>query len=379
MLIRTRPRVVASYFLNSPPDIALGFEGRAEMSVDLDAQRSTLQLKRVMMQDSRTFQCSVTIQGDDEGVSAATTSLLVIVAPSKPVCGIQGAAEYWNNISLTCVSEEGSPIPKYAWKSYSVQNVPRPNFPPHTTEKDGTLSLVNISMETSGFFVCTSTNRIGSESCNLTLSVLPTSRSIGGTVGVIGGVVAGIVILGIIIYCCCCRKEKQDKYDQGSPEVVEFEDQPSVRDQYLDDKSSSLTKPYIEESDHFEEKSVRDEGNYSGNQVVIMRTKMVKKVAMTTGVTTLVEVATDLMTKVAATMAAVIALTIAMMTFGEVAIDLTTNVTVTVAAATALTIVMMTFGEVATDLTTNVTVTVAAATALTITMTTSREAANGLT
>ncbi|CAL8267167.1 unnamed protein product [Lota lota] len=260
-------RPVATWFPNNhQTDIAPNFENRANMSVDLVKRQSTLHLDKVVMQDNRTFQCSVTIQGDDEGIPAATTSLLVLVAPSKPICGIQGNAEYWNNISLSCMSEEGSPSPTYEWKSYSVLNVPR-RFPPRTTEKDGVLALFNISKEDSGFYVCTSNNRVGQASCNLTLSVLPTSIKFGATAGIIGGVLAGIVILGIVIYCCCCKKDKQDKYVEGSPVEVEFQDQPSVRDQYWDDKSSTLTKPYVEESDHFEERSVRDQGNHNDNRV----------------------------------------------------------------------------------------------------------------
>ncbi|KAK0141020.1 Cell surface A33 antigen [Merluccius polli] len=274
-------RPVATYFPHGKPDIAPSFEGRALVSVDLSTRQSTLQLNNVLMQDSRTFQCSVTIQGDDEGITAATTSLLVLVAPSKPVCSIQGNAEYWNNITLSCLSEEGSPIPTYSWQSYSVQNMPRPLPLTATTTsrpfihihdillphvqcnfKDGALALYNISVQTSGFFICTSTNRIDSAYCNLTLAVLPTTMKIGATAGIIGGVVAAVVILGIVIYCCCCKKDKKEKYVQDCPvEAVEFQDQPSVRDQYWDDKSSTLTKPYIE--DHVEEGSDHDQGNYN--------------------------------------------------------------------------------------------------------------------
>lgn len=38
---------------------------------------------------------------------------------------------------------------------------------------DGVLSLFNISMETSGYYVCTSANKIRSAKCNITLSVMP--------------------------------------------------------------------------------------------------------------------------------------------------------------------------------------------------------------
>lgn len=43
----------------------------------------------------------------------------------------------------------------------------------HCVAADGALSLFNISREMSGFYICTSTNRIGSASCNITLAVMP--------------------------------------------------------------------------------------------------------------------------------------------------------------------------------------------------------------
>lgn len=138
-------------------------------------------------------------------------SLFFAEPPSPPICRIQGTAEYWQDIRLTCVSEEGSPKPTYKWNSYSVQNQQRP-LPPKASDGmrfnhiyaslkhkflvewifllpvyeknvkmfcfitvDGVLSLFNISRETSGFYICTSTNRIDSASCNLTLAVLPGS------------------------------------------------------------------------------------------------------------------------------------------------------------------------------------------------------------
>lgn len=55
------------------------------------------------------------------------------VAPSQPICKLLGKAEYGQNISLTCVSEEGSPTPTYKWEGYDVKNALRP-FPPKTTE-----------------------------------------------------------------------------------------------------------------------------------------------------------------------------------------------------------------------------------------------------
>lgn len=57
------------------------------------------------------------------------------VAPSTPICKIQGKAEYGQNINLTCVSEEGSPPPTYTWDNRDVRNVPRPPHP-RTTDSE---------------------------------------------------------------------------------------------------------------------------------------------------------------------------------------------------------------------------------------------------
>uniref|UniRef100_A0A672IUA7 Glycoprotein A33 (transmembrane), paralog b n=1 Tax=Salarias fasciatus TaxID=181472 RepID=A0A672IUA7_SALFA len=178
----------------------------ATMEVDLDQRRSSLTLTETTLEDSRHYQCSVTIPNDDEGNTAATTSLLVLVAPSTPICSIQGTAEYYQDIKLTCLSEEGSPAPVYDWKSYNVENNPR-QLPP----KDGVLSLFNITRETSGFFTCSSTNRVGSASCTFTLAVMPPSSNTGTIIGIVAGVIAGLVLIAILIYCLRRRKKNKNQ------------------------------------------------------------------------------------------------------------------------------------------------------------------------
>ncbi|XP_065815752.1 cell surface A33 antigen-like [Labrus bergylta] len=139
----------------------------------------------------------------------------VPVAPSTPICKIQGKTEYGQNINLTCVSEEGSPPPTYKWESRDVNNIPR-IASLRSTDKGGILSLYNISEDSSGYYICTSTNKICFVSCNVTLTVMPPSMNIGSTAGIIGGVVAALIALIIIIYCCCCRKkEEEEEYAMG--------------------------------------------------------------------------------------------------------------------------------------------------------------------
>lgn len=172
---------VGTYFGNNRVDIAPTYEGRASLDVDMEQKVSTLRLTKVKMEDSRRFQCSVTIPNDDEGITRASASLLVlgenellfntfwiavylysttchnedakfirlvgplvvittfyinnlvVVPPSPPVCTIQGRTEYWKNITITCKSEAGSPKPVTKWNIYSVENVPR-QLPPKATD-----------------------------------------------------------------------------------------------------------------------------------------------------------------------------------------------------------------------------------------------------
>ncbi|CAK6959246.1 V-set and immunoglobulin domain-containing protein 1-like [Scomber scombrus] len=236
---------VATFYTGNPIDIVPEYEGRVILEVDVAKRVSTLRLTKVTMQESNLFQCSVMIPGDDVGRPSATTSLLVLEPPSRPLCTIQGEAEYWQDITLTCKSEEGSPKPSYKWNSYSVKNMPR-QFPPKTTEVNGLLSLFNISQDTSGFFICTSTNEVASASCNLTLAVVPASMKIGSTAGIIGGVIAGLLCLVLIIFCCCRKKGQKEQNAEGSPEDMEFHDKdaPEVGEQYRDDTSEAKPQVY---------------------------------------------------------------------------------------------------------------------------------------
>ncbi|KAK3530412.1 hypothetical protein QTP86_024449 [Hemibagrus guttatus] len=228
------------YAANSPPvlDITDDFINRASLEVDIPKGSAILSLKSLTSKDSRVFQCTVKIPGDKQGKTSDTASVVVLVAPSKPICNVQGKAEFYQNINLTCRSEEGTPPPTYKWESYDVTNKPRPN-PPKSTDVNGVLSLYNISADTSGYYICTSANKIRSDSCNLTLSVMPCkyfkhSMNLGSTAGIIGGCVAGLVLLIVVI--CCCRRCRKKKESEEHP--MEF----AVEDRYTDEEPRTLVE-----------------------------------------------------------------------------------------------------------------------------------------
>ncbi|KAJ7395716.1 hypothetical protein BTVI_152106 [Pitangus sulphuratus] len=182
-----------------------GYENRVQFSGDVNSGDISITISDVTMEDNGTYVCSVRLRNDSPRQSAVL-SLFVLVAPSKPDCGILGTPEYGQTINLTCLSHEGSPKPKYTWTSFNIQNEPRAL---ENTEGEQ-ITLKNISADTSGFYICTSTNIVGTEFCNMTVSVVPPSMNIALYAGIIAGVVAAIIVIGILAYCCCCRRGGKD-------------------------------------------------------------------------------------------------------------------------------------------------------------------------
>ncbi|XP_028258564.1 cell surface A33 antigen-like [Parambassis ranga] len=246
------------YYPDASIDTTSTYGGRVAVDVDVPKGKANLMISALTLNENKIFKCAVQIRGDVNGKTSDTTRLVVLVAPSTPICNIQGTAEYGQNINLTCKSEEGSPSPTYKWESRDVQNMPRvPD--PKTTDKDGILSLYNISKDTSGYFICTSANKIRSATCNITLSVMPPSMNVASTAGIIAGVVIALIILFIVIYCCCCRKKKnEEEYAMGVHE--EFHDKEPEKTSGGQRSNGAAG----DRSDQHEVKSERDHDNRRG-------------------------------------------------------------------------------------------------------------------
>ncbi|XP_014454476.1 cell surface A33 antigen isoform X1 [Alligator mississippiensis] len=188
------------------------YKDRIYFSGNPDKGDFSITLTEVTMEDNGTYACGVHLRM--ETVEPAYVALFVRVAPSKPDCAIQGTAEYGHTVNLTCNSREGSPKPVYTWQSFNVQNQPRPL----QATQGQLITLKNVSAETSGFYICTSTNSVGHQFCNMTVSIMPPSMNFALYAGIIGGVVAAIIVIGILAYCCCCRSKKDKDYEMTERE-----------------------------------------------------------------------------------------------------------------------------------------------------------------
>uniref|UniRef100_A0A8D0HRC5 Glycoprotein A33 n=1 Tax=Sphenodon punctatus TaxID=8508 RepID=A0A8D0HRC5_SPHPU len=225
-----------------------GYQSRIGFTGVVNSGDASVVLKKVTMEDNGTYICSVRLRHDPP-MNAKSGELILlslsIVAPSKPECKILGTTEYGHNINLTCHSDEGSPKPVYTWQSFNVQNQPRALAAP----AGEMLTLKNISADTSGFYICTSTNSVGHESCNITVAVMPPSMNFALYAGAIGGALVAIILIGVLVYCCCCRGEQGESQPvkiRGPAEEEVYEEDEAEEDRWEDRPPMPTTnKPQI--------------------------------------------------------------------------------------------------------------------------------------
>ncbi|XP_060129636.1 cell surface A33 antigen isoform X2 [Zootoca vivipara] len=194
--------------------ISNAYKGRVNFSGNINNRDIGIILSQVTLNDNGTYECSVRIR-DDPPLTHSRMELLVLVPPSKPDCKIIGTTEYGQNINLTCNSIEGSPKPEYSWQSYNPENKPRALV---GTVTPGVLMLKNISIDTTGYYICLSKNSVGDSLCNITVNITPPSMNFALLGGVIGGLVAVIIIIAVVAYCCCCRNGKDKDYEMTETE-----------------------------------------------------------------------------------------------------------------------------------------------------------------
>ncbi|XP_078264777.1 cell surface A33 antigen-like [Rhinoraja longicauda] len=238
---------VIQYFYNGIYIIGKKYTGRVNFTGDVNEDDCSIEIKQALVTDTGNYVIEVTTPSDLDGTRKETVDVIVLVPPTPPICTIDGKAEYGETVKLTCHSEEGSPAPVYSWQSYSNINQPR-QLPQMSIQETDGLTLKNISAKTSGFFICTSKNKIRAASCNITLAVMPPSMGIGFYGAIIGGAVGVLIILGIIIYCCCCRGEEKLPEDYEMEDARYKEEDPAERDPKRDDNAGTYREDDLHEN-----------------------------------------------------------------------------------------------------------------------------------
>ncbi|XP_035522513.1 endothelial cell adhesion molecule a [Morone saxatilis] len=191
------------------------FKGRVGFTSSMPSRDVSLYINNTQESDSGRYLCQIIIPGFP-GLTAEL-SLDVKVPPAVPKCSMSGKPVLKGNVTLTCTSSTGKPIPLYRWKKTSPTN--EVFFSPMLNEKTGTLNLNNLSRNMSGKYECTSSNSAGAETCLINLEIVSSTN-----VGMIAGATVGSVVGFILLLLLCLVflvKRRRDNEDDMANEIKE--------------------------------------------------------------------------------------------------------------------------------------------------------------
>uniref|UniRef100_A0A8C4VJZ6 Ig-like domain-containing protein n=1 Tax=Gopherus evgoodei TaxID=1825980 RepID=A0A8C4VJZ6_9SAUR len=118
--------------------------------------------------DTGTYQCRVK---KAPGVESQKIQLTVLVKPARTKCYIEGSQETGRDLTLKCVSQEGSPLLSYNWRKLTgTEELPATSL---LNKDTGELSMKNVSEDYSGTYNCVAANRVGTDDCFVVLNVTP--------------------------------------------------------------------------------------------------------------------------------------------------------------------------------------------------------------
>ncbi|XP_042270867.1 endothelial cell-selective adhesion molecule [Thunnus albacares] len=190
------------------------FTKRVGFSVAMPSANISISIKNTQESDSGRYVCNVIIHGGP-GISGEVR-LNVKVPPSPPVCTMTGNPVVKGNVTLSCKSSHGKPVPQYKWtKAAPMSEV---FFSPMQNERQGTLRLSNLTKSMSGKYMCRASNTAGSDSCSINLEVITSSNAgmiAAATVGSIVGLVAMVLFLIFIL------KRRRDTEEEIANEIKE--------------------------------------------------------------------------------------------------------------------------------------------------------------
>ncbi|XP_035801777.2 endothelial cell-selective adhesion molecule isoform X1 [Amphiprion ocellaris] len=205
------------------------FTKRVGFSVAMPSANLSIYINNTQESDSGLYFCNVIIPGAP-GLSGEMR-LNVKVPPSPPVCTMTGNPVVKGNVTLSCKSSHGKPVPQYKWtKAAPVSEVffspmqkwracPQPLLVlGFMDERHGTLRLSNLTKSMSGKYICRASNTAGSDSCSINLEVITSSNAgmiAAATLGSVVGLVAMVLFLVFIL------RRRRDTEEEIANEIKE--------------------------------------------------------------------------------------------------------------------------------------------------------------
>ncbi|XP_071183241.1 endothelial cell-selective adhesion molecule-like isoform X2 [Salvelinus alpinus] len=212
--VANNTQLIISY---TPDSISFGspqFGERVGFTATMPSANLSLYINNTQESDSGRYLCQVIIPGA-QGLTGEL-SLNVNVPPAVPECSLSGKPVLKGNVTLSCKSKSGKPIPMYKWKKTSPPS--EVFFSPMLNEKTGTLKLSNLSSSMSGKYVCTASNTAGNDSCYINLEVITSTNA-----GMIAGATVGsvLVFIFIILFLVYLLRRKRDYEEERANDIKE--------------------------------------------------------------------------------------------------------------------------------------------------------------
>ncbi|XP_035389818.1 endothelial cell-selective adhesion molecule isoform X1 [Electrophorus electricus] len=189
------------------------FRSRVGFVASMPSANLSIYINSTEETDSGRYLCNVIVPGAP-GLSGELR-LNVKVPPSTPMCSVTGDPVVTGNVTLSCKSNLGKPLPRYRWTKAAPFSAVF--FSPAQTcevtvttahaallsdEQQGSLRLSNLTLGMSGEYVCRASNTAGSASCNIILEV-STPRNTwliaGAALGSLVGLAALVLFLTFIL------------------------------------------------------------------------------------------------------------------------------------------------------------------------------------
>ncbi|XP_054902858.1 endothelial cell adhesion molecule a [Poeciliopsis prolifica] len=216
-LMTDNPQQVISYTKGTINVGSTQFKGRVGFLKTMPSRDVSLYINNTRESDSGRYVCQIIIPSLP--VSPAQVFLEVTVPPAVPKCSMSGKPVLKGNVTLTCTSGAGKPVPLYKWRRTSPTS--EVFFAPMLNENSGDLKLSNLSSNMSGSYVCTASNSAGRETCSVTLDIINTNK-----VGMIVGATVGSVLGFVFLLCVCVGflfvfKRRRDNEDDMANEIKE--------------------------------------------------------------------------------------------------------------------------------------------------------------
>uniref|UniRef100_A0A8C7CLP4 Endothelial cell adhesion molecule a n=1 Tax=Oncorhynchus kisutch TaxID=8019 RepID=A0A8C7CLP4_ONCKI len=210
--VANNTQLIISY---TPDSISFGspqFGERVGFTATMPSANLSLYINNTQESDSGRYLCQVIIPGA-QGLTGEL-SLNVNVPPAVPECSLSGKPVLKGNVTLSCKSKSGKPIPMYKWKKTSPPS--EVFFSPMLNEKTGTLKLSNLSSSMSGKYVCTASNTAGNDSCYINLEVITSTNA-----GMIAGATVGsvLVFIFIILFLIYLLRRKRDYEEDRANDI----------------------------------------------------------------------------------------------------------------------------------------------------------------